>query len=87
MVFVEDAAEPISSSDGEVIQPVWFSERLGEWVLWSCSVQGAVCSMVVVERFEFPQGAHEVGLVQEEGAVEQGATVIPRMASSPWILR
>ena len=34
-------------------------------------MQGAVWSVVVVERFEFAQGVPEVGLVQDEGAVEQ----------------
>ena len=71
MVLVEDAAESISSSDGEVIPAAWFADWLGKWAKGSCSVQGAVCPVVVVERFEFPQGSQEVGLVQDEGAVEQ----------------
>jgi hypothetical protein len=29
--------------------------------LWSCALQGAVCPVVVVERFEFAQGVEEVG--------------------------
>ena len=34
-------------------------------------MQGAMCSVVIVERFEFAQGVQEVGLVQDECAVEQ----------------
>lgn len=34
-------------------------------------MQGAVCSVVVVERFEFTQGVRQVGLVKDEGAVEE----------------
>ncbi len=30
-----------------------------------------MCSVVIVERFEFAQGVQQVGLVQDEGAVEQ----------------
>jgi hypothetical protein len=30
-----------------------------------------MCPVVVVERFEFAQGVQKVGLVQDEGAVEQ----------------
>ena len=33
--------------------------------MWSCAVQGAVCSVVVVERFEFAQGVPKVGLVHD----------------------
>ena len=71
VVFVEDAAESISSLDGEVIQSVRFDDRRGEWATWSCALQGAVCPVVVIERFEFAQDVQQVGLVQDEGAVEQ----------------
>jgi hypothetical protein len=30
-VFVEDAAEPTTSSDVEVVESVRFGDRLGEW--------------------------------------------------------
>jgi hypothetical protein len=53
VVLVEDAAETITSSDGEAVQLAWFGDRLGEWASWSCVVQGAVCPVVVVELFEF----------------------------------
>jgi hypothetical protein len=71
VVFVEDAAESILSSDGDVIQSVWFGDRLGELATWSCGMQGAVCSVVVVERCAFAQGVQKVDLVHDEGAVEQ----------------
>jgi hypothetical protein len=32
MVFVEDAAESITSSDVEVVELVWFADWLGEWL-------------------------------------------------------
>ena len=33
-------------------------------------MQGAVCSVVVVERFEFAQGVQKVDLVHDESVVE-----------------
>ena len=64
MVFVKDAAESISPSDGELVQFLCFGDRSGEWAKGSCGVQGAVGPVVVVERFEFAQGVQQVGLVQ-----------------------
>ena len=61
MVLVEDAAKSITSSDGELIQPVCFGDRWGEWATGSRAVQGAVCAVVVVEGFEFAQGVQQVG--------------------------
>ena len=61
VVFVKYAAESILSSDGDVIQSVWVGDRLGELVTWGCGMQGAVCSVVVVERFEFAQSVQEGG--------------------------
>jgi hypothetical protein len=60
VVFVKDAAESISSSDGELVQLLCFGDRWGEWAKGSCGVQGAVGSVVVVERFEFAQGMQQV---------------------------
>lgn len=71
MVLVEDAAESISSSDGEVIQSAGFGDRWREPATWGCALQGAVGPVIVVEPFEFTQGVDEVGLVQDECAVEQ----------------
>jgi hypothetical protein len=71
VVFVKDAAESISPSDGELVQFLCFGDRLGEWAKGSCGVQGAVGSVVVVERFEFAQGVQQVGLVKDGGAVEE----------------
>ena len=70
VVFVKDAVESISSSDGELVQLLCFGDWLGEWAKGSCGMQGAVGSVVVVERFEFAQGVQQVGLVKDEGAVE-----------------
>ena len=60
MVLVEDAGESISSSDGEVIQSVRFDDRRGEWATWGCALQGVVCPVVVIERFEFAQDVQQV---------------------------
>src|SRR5947209_7619821 len=55
VVFVKDAAESISPSDSELVQLLCFGDRWGEWAKGSCGMQGAVGSVVVVERFEFTQ--------------------------------
>jgi hypothetical protein len=47
VVFVKDAAESISSSDGELVELLCF-DRLGEWAKGSCGMQVAVGSVVVV---------------------------------------
>jgi hypothetical protein len=70
VVLVEDAAESIFSSDVELVQSIRFDDRWGEWAKWSCGLQGAVCPMIVIGRLEFVQDVQEVGLVQDEGAVE-----------------
>jgi hypothetical protein len=31
LVFVEDAAEPVSSVDIKLVESVWFGERLRRW--------------------------------------------------------
>jgi hypothetical protein len=31
LVFVEYAAEPVSSADVELVESVWFGERVGRW--------------------------------------------------------
>lgn len=41
LVFVEDAAEPVSSADVKLIESVWFGERLGGRPQWR-AVQAAV---------------------------------------------
>lgn len=71
VVLVEDAVESILSSDGELVQFPRFDDRLGEWTTGSGALQSAMGSMIVVEGFEFAQGVHGVGLVQDEGAVER----------------
>jgi hypothetical protein len=77
VVLVEDAAESIFSSDVELVQSIRFDDRWAEWAewaewaKWSCGPQCAVCPMIVIERLEFAQDVQEVGLVQDEGAVEQ----------------
>ena len=51
-------------------------------------MQGAVGSVVVVERFEFAQGVQQVGLVKDEGAVEEFGSAGPDPALDdrvhPW---
>jgi hypothetical protein len=71
VVFVKDAAESISLSDGELVEFLCFGDRWGEWAKGSCGMQGAVGSVVVVTRFEFAQGVQQGGLVKDEGAVEE----------------
>jgi hypothetical protein len=38
VVLVKDAAESISSSNGELVQSVRFGDRWGEWAKGSCGM-------------------------------------------------
>jgi hypothetical protein len=66
LVFVEDAAEPVSSADVKLIQSACFIERLG------CrpkrrAVQGTVMPVLVVEGLELANDrpAHAARQVRE----------------------
>jgi hypothetical protein len=65
LVFVEYAAESVSSADVELVESVWSGDWLGRWPEGR-AVQGAVRSVLVVV---------------------EGATVMPRVMSSPWMRR
>jgi hypothetical protein len=54
LVFVEDAAEPVSSADIELVELAWFGERFG------CrpegrTAQGSVVPVLVVEGLELAE--------------------------------
>jgi hypothetical protein len=70
VVLVEYATESISSSDGELVQSVWFGDRWGEWALWRCAVQGAGVSGDRCRTLRIRTGRAGGGLVHDQGAVE-----------------
>jgi hypothetical protein len=55
LVFVEDAAKSIASSDAEPGYLVWIGDRCGQWAQWSGVGDALMRSVVVVEAFEFVQ--------------------------------
>jgi hypothetical protein len=55
VVFVEDAAESVTSSDAEVFEGVQVGDGFGSWALWCCGVECAVGSVLVVEVFVLAQ--------------------------------
>jgi hypothetical protein len=53
LVFVEDASEPVASSDPEMGYLVLVGERGGQWAQGSGVVEALVRPVAVVEAFEF----------------------------------
>jgi hypothetical protein len=70
-VFVEDAAEAVASSDVEVVELVWFGDWLGERTQGSRGAERAVGPVLVVEGLVLMQRVEKVGLVHDQGAVEE----------------
>ena len=70
-VLVEEAAESVVSTDVKAVEAVRVGDWVGEWLQGSCAVQGAVRSMLVVDRLELVERVEQVGLVPDEGAVEE----------------
>jgi hypothetical protein len=66
-VLVEEVAESVMSTDVEAVESVRFGER----PQGSCAVQGAVRPMLVVDRLELAERVEQVGLVPDQGAVEE----------------
>jgi hypothetical protein len=64
LIFVEDAAESIASSDVEVVESVRFGDSLGERAQGCRGVEravGAVGAVLVVEGFVLAECVPEVG--------------------------
>jgi len=76
-VFVQDASEPIASSDPEMGYLVWVGERGGQWVQRSGVGKALVRPVAFVEAFEFVQGVHQIWLVPDQGPVQQFAAARP----------
>jgi hypothetical protein len=70
-VCVEDSAETPASSDVQAGDLVWIGDRRRERTLWSGVRDAAMRPMGVVEDFELAQGAQQVVLVPDQGAVEE----------------
>jgi hypothetical protein len=70
-VLVEDAAEPIASSNVEAGEPFRLGYRLGERAQGRCSVERPVGSALVVEGLVLAERVHQVGLVRDQGPVEE----------------
>lgn len=70
-VLVQDAAESIASSDIEAAESVRFGDRLGERAQGCRRSERPVGSVLVVERLVLAERVHHVGLVHDQGAVEE----------------
>lgn len=70
LVFMEDAAEPVSWADVELVESAWFGERCGGRPQWR-AVQAVVGSVLVVEGFELAECVLQVGLVSDQGSVKK----------------
>jgi hypothetical protein len=70
-VLVEGAAESITSMDVEAVDSVRFGDRFGGGLQGCRAVQGAVRPVLVVERLELAEGVEQMGLVPDQGTVEE----------------
>jgi hypothetical protein len=68
---MEDAAESITPVDVEAVESVRLGDRFGDLQQGRRAVQGAVGPMLVVERFELGERVEQVGLVPDQGALEE----------------
>ena len=60
LVLVENAAEAVASSDGEVGQLVLVSDRRGQWTHRAGVRDALMRPVFVVELFELAQGVEQV---------------------------
>jgi hypothetical protein len=71
LVFVEDAAQSVASSDVEVVESARFGDRLGERASGCRGVERPVGLVLVVERFVLTECVQEMAAVHDQGPVEQ----------------
>jgi hypothetical protein len=65
LVFVEDAAESVTSSDVEVVKLVRFGDRLGEWTQGCRSAERAMGPVLVIEGLVLAKRVQKMGLVHD----------------------
>jgi hypothetical protein len=71
LVFVEDAAEAVASSDVETGDLVRVSDRCRQRVQRPVVRDALVWAVSVVELFELAQGVEQVPLVPDQRSVQQ----------------
>lgn len=71
LVFVEDAAESVVSSDVESVDSIGLDDPLGEWAQGCCGAERAVGPVLIVEGFVLAQRMEKMGLVYDQGSVEE----------------
>jgi hypothetical protein len=74
LVFMEDAAESVASSDGEVVVLPRIRGWYRRWLEGAGVGDALVGSVGVVVFLELPQGVEQVVLVPDQGAVEEFAS-------------
>jgi hypothetical protein len=72
-VFVDQPTDMSPSSDAVLVEV----DRLGKWLQWRCAVQGAVRPVLIVVGLVLAQDLPQVGLVPDEGAVQELAAASP----------
>jgi hypothetical protein len=71
LVFMEDAAESVASSDVEPVEWASFGDRLGRWSQWCGGVDRVVGPVLVVGRFVLAEGVQKVSLVDDQAPVQE----------------
>jgi hypothetical protein len=71
IVFVEEAAGTVASADAQVRDGGRVGDRLGEWAQRPGVGNASMGPARVVVPFVFAEGVERVGLVPDQGAVEQ----------------
>jgi len=65
-VFVQHAAEAVTSVDGQVGEPVQVGDRFGQRCEWSGVRDALVRTVLVVEDLELAQHVQQVALVPDQ---------------------
>ncbi|MCU1681134.1 MAG: Transposase [Amycolatopsis sp.] len=71
VVLVEDSAQAVSSAYVEVGDLFFIADRFGCRAQGCCLLHGLVGAVLVVELLVLAQGVPQVGLVADEGSVQQ----------------
>ena len=73
LVFVEDAAEAITSADVEMGYLVGIGDRGWQRMQWPGIGDALVRAVSIVESFEFVQGLEQVSLVPDQRPIQEFA--------------
>src|SRR5437016_4523171 len=81
--IVDQVSDPSVCSDAVLVEV----GRSGQWFQWRCAGQGAVRAVLVVAGLVLAQDPPQMGLVPDEGAVQELAAASPVQRSAIAFMR